>query len=105
MDPLIGQRPESQMIKARYIRIGDCVSCADLSFAIVSAVVAWPDIGAMSVTFIDGGCWFGQHDTPFPVAVSRDAAAEWNRRRSELDVAELLELHRQYSNTYRPLRA
>lgn len=89
---LLGDPPRTQLIASRMLRPGDMVAKADKSFAVVVHVLHAEEAQHVSVEFVDGGLWLGTDDTPFPVAASRNDAAEWNRRRAELDVRELSEL-------------
>jgi|KBSMisStandDraft_5_1062788.scaffolds.fasta_scaffold05291_7 hypothetical protein len=93
MGLLTGDLPRTQIIVARLLKAGDAVTRSDRSFGMVREVMHAPEIETVTIEFIDGNVWIGDDDHPFPVAVSRNEAAEWNRRRSELDVREQMALH------------
>lgn len=93
MRTLIGERPRTQLIASRLLQRGDYIARSDLTFGIVADVMYSEHCDAVTIEFLDGGMWLGDHDTPFPVAMSRQEAAEWNRRRAELDLEGWAALH------------
>lgn len=92
MRTLIGELPRTQMISSRLLRKGDYIAKADRSFAVISDVMVADEIDFVTVEFLDGAVWLGDGNKPFAVAASRDDAAEWNRRRSELNLREQMSL-------------
>jgi hypothetical protein len=92
MGTLIGEFPRTQLIDSRLLRSGDHIAKADQSFAVIANVMYAEEIDFVTIETIDGAIWLGDGDKPFPIAVSRDAAAEWNRRRAELDLREQMKL-------------
>jgi hypothetical protein len=92
MRTLIGEFPRTQLIDSRLLRAGDHIAKADQSFAVVSNVMYADEIDFVTIETIDGAIWLGDGNKPFPIAVSRDAAADWNQRRAELDLREQMSL-------------
>jgi hypothetical protein len=93
MRTLIGDRPATQMIIARWIERGDYVATASGPFSIVTDIDYVAEIDLATVAFLDGATWLGEGDRPMPVATSRSAAADWNRRLSELDLGQWAQLN------------
>jgi hypothetical protein len=85
---MLRDRPRTQLTAARWLRPGDYLAKADATFAIVSDADHVAEIDCVTVETLDGALWVGSGDTPFPVAADRGVAAEWNRRLSELDLAQ-----------------
>lgn len=92
MRTLIGELPRTQLIDSRLLRAGDYIAKSDHSFALVSNVMYAQEIDFVTIETLDGAIWLGDGNKPFPIAMSRNDAADWNQRRAELDLREQMSL-------------